>query len=137
MILLFFFGADFAHSSPVGRWQTVDDKTGEVKSVVIIEEIRGVLFGKITQLLNKKVSPNALCEKCSDDRKDQPILGLEIIRGVKKVDAEDLWEGGEILDPNEGKTYRVTLKPIENEKKLEVRGHWGPFSRRQVWIRVE
>ena len=139
-IHVFLFSAisvSIAHASPVGKWQTIDDKTGDVKSFVMIEEVGGVLTGKITQLLDKKVNPNAVCEKCSDDRKGQSLIGLEIIRGLKKGDSPDVWEGGEILDPAEGKIYRVKLKPLENEKKLEVRGYWGPFSRSQIWIRAD
>ena len=68
-------------SSPVGRWHTIDDKTGETKSVVTIEDAGGVLRGKVSQILRKGADPAAKCDKCADDRKDQTILGMEIIRG--------------------------------------------------------
>jgi uncharacterized protein (DUF2147 family) len=76
------------------------------------------------------------CDKCSDDRKNQPVLGLEIIRGAKKASNKDVWEDGEILDPENGKTYGLRLTPIEGGAKLEVRGSFGPFGRTQTWVRV-
>ena len=81
---------------------------------------------------------DAVCDKCSDDRKDKPVVGMEIIRGVKKND-ETLWDGGTILDPNDGKVYKVRLSPAEGGGKLEVRGYIGAplLGRTQTWIRVE
>jgi uncharacterized protein (DUF2147 family) len=64
-------------------------------------------------------------------------LGLEIIRKVKKLEEEKMWGDGEILDPENGKTYRVTMKPIEGGKKLQLRGYIGPFYRTQIWVRVD
>jgi len=123
-------------SSPVGRWHTIDDKTGEVKSLVTIEDKSGVLSGRVSQLLRKGADPAARCDKCSDDRKGQTILGMEIIRGVKKASGDEHWDGGEILDPEEGKLYRVRLTPLEGGAKLQVRGFLGPFWRNQVWVKA-
>ena len=123
-------------NSPVGRWHTIDDKTGETKSVVTIEDAGGVLRGKVSQILRKGADPAAKCDKCADDRKDQTILGMEIIRGVKKSSGNDYWDGGEILDPEEGKLYRVRLTPIEGGAKLQVRGFLGPFWRNQLWVKA-
>ena len=123
-------------SSPVGRWHTIDDKTGEVKSLVTIEDKSGVLSGRVTHLLRKGADPAARCDKCSDDRKSQTILGMEIIRGVKKASGDEHWDGGEILDPEEGKLYRVRLTPLEGGAKLQVRGFLGPFWRNQVWVKA-
>ena len=123
-------------NSPVGRWHTIDDKTGETKSLVTIEDAGGVLRGKVSQILRKGADPAAKCDKCVDDRKDQTILGMEIIRGVKKSTGNDYWEGGEILDPEEGKLYRVRLTPVEGGAKLQVRGFLGPFWRNQLWVKA-
>lgn len=123
-------------NTPAGRWHTIDDKTGETKSVVTIEDAGGVLRGKVSQILRKGADPAAKCDKCTDDRKDQTILGMEIIRGVKKSSGNDYWDGGEILDPEEGKLYRVRLTPIEGGAKLQVRGFLGPFWRNQVWVKA-
>jgi uncharacterized protein (DUF2147 family) len=123
-------------NSPVGRWHTIDDKTGETKSVVTIEDAGGVLRGKVSQILRKGADPSAKCDKCADDRKDQTILGMEIIRGVKKSAGNEYWDGGDILDPEEGKLYRVRLTPVEGGAKLQVRGFLGPFWRNQLWVKA-
>ena len=123
-----------AQNTPVGVWKTIDDDTEQEKSLVRISESGGVVSGKIEKLLHAS-EPDAVCEKCSDSRKGKPIVGMSIIEGLKG--SRDVWEGGEILDPSDGKVYRVRLKPIENGKKLEVRGYIGPFFRTQTWIRVE
>ena len=128
-----------AQMTPVGRWHSVDDKTGEAKAQMQIGEQGGQLSGRIEKLLRKEADPQARCTECSDDRKDQPMVGLEIIRGAKKAEGKDVWEDGKILDPENGKTYTLRLTPIEGGKKLEVRGYVGAplFGRTQTWIRVE
>ena len=123
-------------NSPVGQWHTLDDKTGEVKSVVLIFEQQGVVRGRIEKVLRKDADTAAKCDKRSDDRKNQPVVGMEIIRGAKKASGKNVWEDGEILDPENGKTYALRLTPIENGAKLEVRGSIGPFGRTQTWVRV-
>ena len=123
-------------NSPVGQWHSIDDSTGELKSMVVITEQQGVMRGRVEKILRKDADLNAKCEKCSDDRKNLPILGLEIIRGAKKAQGKNVWEGGEILDPENGRIYGLKLTPIENGAKLEVRGSFGPFGRTQTWVRV-
>jgi uncharacterized protein (DUF2147 family) len=130
----------WAQSTPVGLWKTIDDDTKKEKSLVRISEAGGVFSGKIEKLLDPDTKPDAKCDKCSDERKDQPILGLPIIRNVKaNADDAALWDGGEILDPNNGKTYKVRLRPADGGKKLEVRGYIGAplLGRTQTWHRVE
>lgn len=129
-------GLAFAQATPVGLWKTIDDDGKTAKSLVRISEQGGALVGSIDKLLDPKDPPDAKCDKCKDDRKDQPVIGLQIIRGVK-AEGEGTWGGGEILDPNNGKTYRTRLKPVDGGKKLEMRGYIGPFYRTQTWIRVE
>jgi uncharacterized protein (DUF2147 family) len=123
-----------AQATPVGLWKTIDDETKKEKSYVRITDDGGELTGKVEKLLDP-AKQDAKCDKCSDERKGQPVLGMTILRGVKRDG--DVWEGGEILDPNNGKTYRVRLKPQEGGQQLEVRGYIGPFYRNQHWIRVE
>jgi len=137
IVLIATSAASFAQMTPVGTWQTLDDKTKEVKSEVQITEASGVLSGKITKLLRKDAKQDAVCDECTDDRKGKPVLGMEIIRGVKKVDGKDIWEDGKVLDPENGKTYAAKLTPIEGGKKLEMRGSIGPFGRTQTWVRVQ
>ena len=132
-------GVVFAQAtSPVGLWKTIDDETKKEKSYVRITEANGVLSGKIEKLLNPD-KPDPKCEKCTDERKDQPVVGMTIIRNVKKDGDDDRWEGGDILDPNNGKVYKVRLKPADGGKKLDVRGYIGMpmLGRTQTWIRVE
>ncbi|CAN5694118.1 DUF2147 domain-containing protein [soil metagenome] len=126
-----------AQSSPVGLWRNVDDKTGEVKAEIRIDESGGALTGRIERSLKKDTKPDAACDECTDDRKGKPIAGLEIVRGGKKADGKDVWEGGKILDPENGKEYRASFTPIDGGKKLEVRGYLGPFWRTQVWNRAQ
>ena len=128
--------AAMAQSTPVGLWRTFDEKTAEPKSEVRISDSGGVLSGKVEKRLLKNAVPDAVCTECSDDRKGQPLLGLEIIRGAKKSGDADVWEGGKILDPENGKNYTLKMTPIEGGKKLEVRGSFGPFGRTQTWTRV-
>ena len=123
-------------NSPVGQWHTLDEKTGELKSMVVIFEQQGVMKGRVEKVLRKDADPAAKCDKCSDDRKNQPVVGLEIIRGAKKASGKNVWEDGEILDPENGRTYALRLTPIENGAKLEVRGSFGPIGRTQTWVRV-
>jgi uncharacterized protein (DUF2147 family) len=126
-----------AQSTPVGLWRNVDDKTGEAKAEIRVAETNGALVGRIEKSLKKDAKPGAACDECSDDRKGKPMLGLEIIRGGKKAEGKDVWEGGKILDPENGKEYRASFTPIEDGKKLEVRGYLGPFWRTQTWNRVQ
>jgi uncharacterized protein (DUF2147 family) len=124
-----------AQASPVGLWKTIDDKTKKERSLVRISEAGGALAGKIEKRLDPDAKADDKCDKCSDDRKDKLIQGLEIIRGAKQ-DGEH-WTGGSILDPEDGKSYKLRLKLEDAGKKLEVRGYLGPFYRNQHWIRVE
>jgi len=128
--------AVFAQATPVGLWKTIDDETKQEKSYVRVSETGGVVSGKIEKLLDP-TKQDAKCDKCADARKDQPVLGMTIIEGVKKNADEAFWDGGSILDPNNGKTYKVRLTPKDGGKTLEVRGFIGPFFRNQTWVRVE
>jgi uncharacterized protein (DUF2147 family) len=129
--------AALAQATPVGLWKTIDDETKTEKSLVRVVDNGGVLTGKIEKVLDP-AKQNDVCDKCSDERKGKPIVGLNIIRNAKPDgDDKSVWTGGEILDPNNGKTYRLRLKPHDGGKTLEVRGYIGPFFRNQTWIRVE
>ncbi len=130
--------AAWAQATPVGLWKSIDDDTKKEKSLVRIGESGGVLTGRIEKLLDPDTRPDKVCDKCTDERRGQPIVGMTIIKNAKQ-DADDpaVWTGGEITDPNNGKSYRLRLKPVDGGKALEVRGYIGPFYRNQTWIRVE
>lgn len=128
------FAADM---TPVGTWRSVDDKTGTAKAQIVISDKGGVLTGRIEKLLRKEADPNAVCEKCTDDRKGKPMVGLEIIRGAKKAEGKDVWEDGKILDPESGKNYTLRLTPKDGGSKLDVRGSVLGIGRTQTWVRVK
>lgn len=136
--LLVLTGHAFAQMSPVGLWKTIDDDSKKEKSLVRIKEANGVYSGTIEKLLDPSSKQDAVCDKCTDERKDKPVLGMTILRNLKQsADDKTVYDGGDIVDPNNGKVYRTRLKPVEDGKKLEMRGYIGPFYRTQVWIRVE
>ncbi|GGH53020.1 hypothetical protein GCM10010975_08210 [Comamonas phosphati] len=127
----------WAQMSPVGTWRSIDDKTGDAKSEIQIADNGGVLEGHITKLLRKGADPHALCTECRDGLKDTPMVGLQIIAGARKAEGKNVWEDGKILDPESGKSYTLRLTPVEEGRKLEVRGSIGPFGRTQTWVRVK
>ena len=131
--------AAMAQNTPAGLWKTIDDDGKTEKSLVRITDAGGVITGKVEKIFDP-AKANAKCEKCEGELKDQPVVGMAIITNVKQDPEEtNLWNGGQIVDPNNGKSYKVRLKPIEGGKKLEVRGYIGtPFlGRTQTWVRVE
>jgi uncharacterized protein (DUF2147 family) len=135
-VLVVLASSAWAQNTPVGTWHSIDDKTQEIKSEIVIADNGGVLTGKVAKLLRKEAKQDAVCDQCTDDRKGKPVLGMEIIRGAQKVEGKDVWEGGKILDPENGKTYTLRLTPIEAGKKLEVRGSVFGIGRTQTWVRV-
>ena len=129
-----------AQATPAGLWKTIDDETKKEKSLIRITEAAGVFTGKLEKLLDPAARPDAVCDLCTDDRKDKPVVGMTLIKGVKQSDSDKgRWDGGEILDPNNGKTYKVRLTPGEGGKTLAVRGYIGApmLGRTQTWVRVE
>ncbi|GJI95208.1 DUF2147 domain-containing protein [Rugamonas sp. FT107W] len=125
-------------SSPVGLWKNIDDVSGKPKALIRITDNNGVLQGKIEQLFRAPTEDqNPKCEKCEDARKNQPVIGLVIMTGLKKDGDE--YNGGEILDPDNGKVYRSKMHLTDGGKKLSVRGYIGVpmLGRSQVWVRQE
>jgi uncharacterized protein (DUF2147 family) len=127
-----------AQATPAGLWKSIDDKSKKERSLVRINEAGGVFSGRIEKLLDPDTKPDAVCDNCTDERKGKPVVGMPLIRNVKQnAEDKDVFDGGDITDPDNGKVYRVRLKPIDGGKKLEVRGYIGPFYRNQVWLRAE
>jgi uncharacterized protein (DUF2147 family) len=121
-------------NSPVGTWKTVDDKTGKTRSIVRVYEQDGRLFARVEQ--NLAIGDESrTCTKCTDDRKDQPLIGLVFMRNMKFVDGE--YRDGDILDPDNGVIYRCKLRLEGGGTKLKVRGFVGVslFGRSQIWER--
>jgi uncharacterized protein (DUF2147 family) len=121
--------------SPAGRWKTVDDRTGLPRGIVRIYEQNGAFFGKVEVGL-KAEEAKEHCDLCTDDRKGKPVIGMVVIRAVKRQGEE--YGGGDILDPDTGKVYRCKLQLLDQGKRLLVRGYmFTPIlGRSQTWIRV-
>ncbi|MDY7539228.1 DUF2147 domain-containing protein [Undibacterium sp. 5I1] len=125
-------------STPVGLWKSIDDQSGKPKALIRIVESGGELQGKIEKLfLEPGADANPKCDKCEGVNKDQAVIGMTILSGLKK-DGDD-YTGGRILDPANGKLYRSKLTVTDNNKKLNVRGYIGTpwFGRSQVWLREQ
>lgn len=125
-----------ARNAPVGRWKTVDDMTGKAKSIVLIWEQDGKLFGTVQKLLNPDPKdPNPRCVDCSGEKKGKPVVGMQILQNLSKNG--DGWSGGTILDPSTGKTYKCLLSLLDGGAKLKVRGFVGfaMLGRTQYWQR--
>ncbi|MEN9981806.1 MAG: hypothetical protein RL542_1593 [Bacteroidota bacterium] len=134
ILFLLFFSITMNSQSIVGKWKTIDDETGEAKSIVELFLKSGKMYAKVVEVLDV-ANKNSLCQKCSGEDKNKPILGLTIIKGLSKEGAE--YTSGEILDPKNGKLYKCAIS-LESKDKLKVRGYIG-FSllgRTQYWHRV-
>jgi len=123
-------------SNVVGKWKTIDDSSGEPRSIVEVFERGGKVYGKITKLYRKAgEDPDPVCDECDqeDPRYLKKIIGMEIIAGLTRDDNE--YGDGDILDPENGKVYRCKI--WVEDKQLKVRGYLGPFYRTQSWRKVD
>ena len=135
--LMAFSSLAYADSSPVGLWKTIDDSTGKPRSLIRISEKNSELIATVEKGLLPSDSPNDVCDECTDARKGKPLIGMVIMDGMKAKG--DVFEGGHILDPDNGETYQCKIKLDSTGKKLEVRGFIGVslFGRSQTWMREE
>jgi uncharacterized protein (DUF2147 family) len=124
--------------SPVGLWRTIDDNTGRPRGLVRVIEVNGEYQGKVEKIFPKPGEvPDPKCEKCEGARRNQPIIGMTILWGLKKQGDE--YQGGTILDPENGKVYHAKMTLDGDGGKLSVRGFIG-FSllgRTQTWLREQ
>ncbi len=126
------------NASPVGLWKNIDDVKGKPRALIRITESKGVLQGRIEKAFPApNEDPNPKCEKCEGALKNAPVVGLVMLTGLKKDGDE--YTGGQILDPDNGQTYRSKIQVVEGGKKLNVRGYIGvpTLARSQIWIRQE
>lgn len=130
-------GAAWSQPSPIGLWRTIDDATGEPKSLVRIVERDGVVEGRLEKILDP-ARAELTCVSCDDERRGQPLQGMTLLRNVR-AEGDGRWGGGDILDPQSGKVYHVRLEPTDDGRQLKVRGYIGlpAFGRSQTWQRVE
>lgn len=132
--VLFLFGLSLSFSQSIlGKWKTIDDETGKEKSIVEIYERNGKVYGKIIKLINPSKS-NPTCSKCEGSKKDAPILNMVIIEDLEEDD--EVYSGGTILNPENGKEYKCRLKIGEDKDTLQVRGYVAFFYKTQYWKRV-
>ena len=135
LCLFVFFCQTSIAQNIFGRWKTIDDRTGKPKAVVNVYEEDGLMYGKIEAILEEG-KEDAICAKCDGERKDQPIVGMTIIEGLKKNE-DDEWKGKTLFDPEQAMTFRckVWLNP-DNSDELKVRGYLAFLYRTQTWLRV-
>jgi uncharacterized protein (DUF2147 family) len=126
-----------AGASPTGWWKTIDDKTGQPKSIVHIQKAGDALTGAVEKLFRRPdEEQNPVCLACAGERKDKPIVGMTILWGLRP--GKEGWENGSVLDPNNGKIYRCKLTLSPDGQSLTVRGFLGIslLGRSQTWKRV-
>lgn len=132
-----FASAAHAQATPAGTWHTISDVDHKPRGVVVIREVNGKYVGVVTGSLVPDDTTSQICDKCPGDRKGKPVIGMEILRGLRPDGDE--WSGGEILDPDTGKTYKAKVHLEDGGQKLVVRGYIGfsLFGRSQVWLRAK
>ncbi len=134
-LLLFSISLVTNSQSIFGKWNSFDEDTNEIESVIEIYKKDGKAYAKIIEITDPE-RKNATCIKCKGKRKDQPILGMDILTGLKKDDDE--WSGGKILDPKNGKEYKCYIK-LKDNNTLKLRGYIGIslIGRTAIWKRAK
>jgi uncharacterized protein (DUF2147 family) len=129
------FSSAMAQSSPAGFWNTISDTDGRPTAVVELRQVDGAYVGVVRALLVPADHDDSICTKCSGEKHDQPVVGMQILWNMRPDD--DGWSGGEILDPENGKSYRAQMRLTDGGRKLVLRGYIGIplFGRTQTWIR--
>ena len=138
---LCFVASVHAADTPVGLWKSIDDQSGKPRSLVRLTEVNGELRGVIEKVFpqpgeDPAAVQTAVCKECKDERRDKPIVGLTIIRGLKK-NPHGSYDDGEVLDPENGKRYQCRITVLDGGAKLEMRGYIGTplLGRTQTWVR--
>lgn len=126
--------ADARLASPVGLWEPLDS-TGRPEGLIRIFEVNGLYYGRI-EPMSATDDRNARCTRCTDDRRGQPIIGLELLRHLRPENGE--YVGGDILDPDTGRIYGCTMRLTDGGRQLIMRGFLGIaiLGRSQTWQRV-
>lgn len=124
-----------------GTWQSIDDKTGSPKAIIEIQkENNGTYTGKIVKITPRPgYTPQKTCNDCPAPYKNQPILGMEILKGLKHVDGTSNYEKGRVIDPLAGKVYDAKVKLNATGKRLTLRAYMGvsTLGRNQTWLRLD
>lgn len=135
--LMPFSSLAYADSNLAGLWKTIDDTTGKLRSLIRISDKNGEFIATVEKGLLPSDSANDVCEQCTGERKGKPLIGMVIMDGMKEKG--DVYEGGHILDPDNGEIYQCKIKLDSTGKLLEVRGFIGIslIGRSQIWVREE
>ncbi|WP_367752799.1 DUF2147 domain-containing protein [Flavobacterium sp. WC2430] len=136
IIVLFITTVFYAQNHSVtGKWKTIDDETGEAKSIIEIYEKSGKVYGKVIDILDKEHRKD-LCHDCGGEDANKPIIGMTILKGLLKDGNE--YNSGKIMDPKNGKVYKCYIV-LESNDKLKIRGYIGfaLLGRTQYWYRVK
>ena len=132
--------AESTNTSPVGYWKTIDDVTSQPKSILKIVQSDGALYGQVIKIFPRPgQDQNERCTACKGDKHNQKIVGMVVMTGLTQDKSDpNLWNGGHILDPHNGKTYRCYIQATDHAQRLNVRGYIGVslFGRSQTWLRV-
>lgn len=117
------------------KWQSIDDKTGEKKAVIQFSGTSSV-SGKIIRV-NDRSKANEVCDKCPGSLRGKKIEGLRIISGLKPQ-GNNVWDGGKLIDPESGRTYKGKVTMSSNGQTLKLRGYVGvaALGRSQTWKRI-
>jgi len=136
LILLVSFTHALSAQDVFGQWKTIDDRTGNPKGIINIYEKNGLMYGYVEDILEPG-KENAICSKCEDDLKDNPVIGMEIITAAEKQEDGE-WKGHRLFDPEQAMTFRckIWLNP-DNPNELKVRGYLAFIYRTQTWLRVQ
>ena len=134
-LLLTLFAMPSQAQTCLGKWKVIEDKSNEPACILELYEENGKINGKLLKILKSDTKQkNPMCVNCTDDRKDQPVIGMEVVRGLRKKGK--YWSGGRLLDPHTGKTYKCYLELVD-ENKIKARGYIGIslIGRTQYWYR--
>ena len=134
-----FFAQAYAQDI-TGTWKNIDDKTGSSKAILEIRKApNNTYIAKIVKVTPRPgYTPKEICIKCPSPYTDKPILGLDVLTGLKPV-GNNNYEGGKIIDPLSGKIYSANAKLAGNGKRLTLRGYVGvsAIGRSQTWIKED
>lgn len=134
-VIFFSLSISVAAQDIFGKWKTIDDETGEAKSIVEIYEREGKVFGKIIEIINP-LDRDALCDTCEGEDYNKPVLGFELIKSLNREGNH--YKNGSIFDPEKGKKYKCRIGlDADDPNVLEVRGYISFLYATQYWKRVE
>lgn len=139
LITLTTLGSNVLAKDITGSWQQIDDKTGAPKAIIQIrKEANNTYTGKITKITPRPgYTPREFCNNCPAPYTNNAILGMDILKGVSKINDSNNYDKGRIIDPLSGKTYSTKIKVNETGNRLTLRAFMGvsTLGRSQTWIR--